>query len=248
MNDVTAPVEVPAISSPMELLSYAVANRVNLEELKLLMELERQWREDKAEREFTRAMTRFRAEVIEIPKRGHGEVVKDGRTIYTFAFPKLSDVLEITVPLLSKQGLSHSWSTDQSEGSIAVTCILRHRDGHAESVSLSAAPDETGGKNRVQAVGSTVSYLERYTFLAVTGLAASDQDNDGARPVLDLLTQQHIDTINRLLDESGADTEAFLGWFKVERVEDIPRMRFDEAVKGLKARIRKNKQDNDGQA
>ena len=37
----------------------------------------------------------------------------------------------------------------------------------------------TGSKNAIQAIGSTVSYLCRYTLLCVTGLATSDPDDDG---------------------------------------------------------------------
>jgi hypothetical protein len=52
--------------------------------------------------------------------------------------------------------------------------------GHSEEGAvLEGAPDTSGSKNSIQAVGSTVSYLERYTLLAATGLAAKDQDDDG---------------------------------------------------------------------
>ena len=38
----------------------------------------------------------------------------------------------------------------------------------------------------IQAIGSTVTYLERYTLLAVTGLAVAGTDTDGtSRPSLD---------------------------------------------------------------
>jgi hypothetical protein len=39
--------------------------------------------------------------------------------------------------------------------------------------------DATGNKNPVQQIGSTVTYLQRYTLLAATGLATSDSDDDG---------------------------------------------------------------------
>ena len=52
-------------------------------------------------------------------------------------------------------------------------------------ITMAAGPDGSGGKNAIQAIGSTVSYLERYTLLAATGLATEDQDDDGrgANPV-----------------------------------------------------------------
>ena len=51
--------------------------------------------------------------------------------------------------------------------------------GHSEETTLKAPPDTSGSKNSIQAIGSTVTYLERYTLLAATGMAAAGMDNDG---------------------------------------------------------------------
>jgi hypothetical protein len=51
--------------------------------------------------------------------------------------------------------------------------------GHSEETTLKAIPDTSGSKNSIQAIGSTVTYLERYTLLAAMGMAAAGMDNDG---------------------------------------------------------------------
>jgi len=86
-------------------------------------------------------------------------------------------LIKITAEL-SKHGLSASWRTEQN-GQIKVTCRISHSMGHYEETSLSADADTSGSKNAIQAVGSTITYLERYSLLAITGLATEDQDNDG---------------------------------------------------------------------
>jgi hypothetical protein len=50
----------------------------------------------------------------------------------------------------------------------------------------------SGSKNAIQAIGSAVTYLQRYTLLSATGLAAKNGDNDGAdaSPKLDNLDEQ----------------------------------------------------------
>ncbi len=75
--------------------------------------------------------------------------------------------------------MSHGWSVDQHNGEVTVTCTLTHERGHRESVSITAPPDDSGKKNAIQRIGSTVTYLERYTLLAITGLAAHEQEDDG---------------------------------------------------------------------
>ena len=61
-----------------------------------------------------------------------------------------------------------------------MTCILTHDMGHSEETSLEGSADNSGSKNSIQAIGSSVTYLERYSLLAATGLAVKNADNDGA--------------------------------------------------------------------
>ena len=57
---------------------------------------------------------------------------------------------------------------------------MTHKQGHSEETELEAAADSSGGKNMIQAQASTITYLQRYTLLAATGLATKDQlDDDG---------------------------------------------------------------------
>jgi hypothetical protein len=56
---------------------------------------------------------------------------------------------------------------------------VKHDLGGSDQASLGAAPDKTGGKNNIQAIGSTCTYLSRYLTLLLLGLAAKGQDNDG---------------------------------------------------------------------
>ena len=47
---------------------------------------------------------------------------------------------------------------------------------------MQSLPDTSGSKNSIQAISSAVTYLQRYTLLAATGLSTSELgnlDNDG---------------------------------------------------------------------
>ena len=93
---------------------------------------------------------------------------------------------------LADYGLHHDWRTSQTpNGGVTVTCVLTHRDGHSEQTSLSAPADDSGNKNGIQQIGSTINYLQRYTLMAITGLAAQDTDDDGTASTSRPMT--HID-------------------------------------------------------
>ena len=220
----------PTDMTPMQMLQVAISRGVDTEQLKQLMQLEREWKADRARDAFVSAMNDFRAETLQVIKT---KEVSFGTTSYKHA--TLADIVEVAAPALSKHGLSHRWETSQSEnGAITVSCIVTHQFGHSERTTLTAAPDNSGGKNSIQAIGSAVTYLQRYTFMAITGLAAKDQDNDGGKPNdYQRITEKQAADLQCLIDEVGADKAVFLKWAKVEKLEDVNAKAYAGCVKIL---------------
>lgn len=169
-----------AVNSPAAMMLQAMAQGASLEQVEKMMDLQERWEKREAEKAYNSAFASFKAETVEIVKRKQVSYPsKGGRTEYMHA--ELSDVLDAVTPHLSRHGLGISWkTTKQDRGWVEVTCTLRHTSGHSESVTLGAAPDDSGGKNAIQAVGSAITYLERYTAKAILGVAEKGQDDDGA--------------------------------------------------------------------
>lgn len=215
--------------NPLQLVQVAVEKGVDAEQLKMLMELQREWKADRARDEFVAAMSEFRAEALKIVK---DKAVAFGTTAYKHA--TLANIVAVAAPALSKHGLSHRWETKQEGGIITVTCVITHKYGHSEHTALSAAPDKSGGKNDIQAVGSAVSYLQRYTFMAITGLAAADQDTDGRTD--EPITDEQVANLEALISEVGANKAAFLKTCKIEKLDDMPASKYKGAVERLEAK------------
>lgn len=94
---------------------------------------------------------------------------------------------------LAKHGFSYYWLTAVDDGEIQVTCIVSHVDGHERQSSFSAAPDTSGNKMLIQAQGSSMTYCERYSLMAVLGLAAgTDTDAGGAQKTLSTAQVQEM--------------------------------------------------------
>lgn len=232
-NTQLATLQPPEQMNPIMLLQIAVQRGIDAEQLKLLMELQREWKADNARDAFITAMNGFRAKALKIVKT---KAVSFGNTSYKHA--TLANIVEVAAPALSEHGLSHRWETKQEGGNglITVTCIITHQAGHSEQTSLSAAPDSSGGKNAIQGVGSAVSYLQRYTFMAITGLAAQDQDDD-ARPV-ERVSEEQAANLEALLTEVGANREKFLGYFRIAAIGDLAAKEYGNAVKQLEKKRR----------
>lgn len=170
--------------TPMQMLQVAVEQNADLEKLEKLMGLVDRHKAALAKQAFDVAMAAFKKEPPTLVKDTHVKYENRGGGETDYYHESLDQVSTVIGVALAEHGLHHSWETKQEQGGlITVTCILGHELGHSRTVSLSALPDTSGGKNPVQGVGSTVTYLERYTLKAIVGLAAAGQDDaDDAPP------------------------------------------------------------------
>lgn len=189
--ELEAPVGVPqlpaaqagsaiAVNSPVAVMLQARALGYSTDEISKMMDLQDRFEKREAEKAFNGAFAAFKAEAVEIIKRKQVSFANKtgGRTEYKHA--ELSDVVDASTPALSRHGLSVSWKVTKQESNwIEVTAYLKHELGHFETASLGGPPDQSGGKNAIQAFISAKTYLERQTMKAVCGLAEKGEDTDG---------------------------------------------------------------------
>ena len=146
----------------------------------------------------------------------------------------MGEIARTVDPILAKHGLSYRFRTEQQEGgAVRVICIVAHRDGHAEENALTAGRDESGNKNNIQAVGSTITYLQRYTLKAALGLAASNDDDAKAVTVAEKggsITEVQAANLRALIEEVGADIVKFCNYMNVEAIPDITVADFPRAI------------------
>lgn len=179
---VAQPAEQPmavALNSPAGMMMQARQMGYSAAEISQMMDLQDRFEKREAEKAYNVAFASFKAEAIEIIKRKqvHFET-RTGVTSYKHA--ELSDVVDAVTPALSRHGLSASWKvTEQRSDWIQVTCYLKHALGHFETATLGGPPDQSGGKNAIQAFISAKTYLERQTMKAVCGVAEKGEDDDG---------------------------------------------------------------------
>jgi hypothetical protein len=172
---------MPADTSPFGMMLTALDRGASLELVESAMKLHERWEANEARKAFVKAMADFKAEPLEILKKKLvGYTTKEGDFV-GYKHAELAHITDVVVPAMARHGLSHRWDLQQANGRIVVTCTITHRLGHSESVSLDGAPDSSGKKNGIQQVASTVTYLQRYTLLAATGLAAKDDSDDDGR-------------------------------------------------------------------
>jgi len=143
-----------------------------------------------------------------------GEVLgESGEVKSTYA--SWEDTVEVIRPILFRYGFALSFRPGLSaRGEPVVVGILRHQGGHKEEAELVLPADVSGGKNPVQAVGSSLSYGQRYVTKLLLNLASrkGGDDDDGQMAGSGEAERDAIAEINSLKTE-----EAFPTWKRANR-------------------------------
>lgn len=191
-----------------ELLKIALENKSD-EQVKSLVAMIEAEEERKRKEEFIEKMLQFHRQVRVVAKNDKAVIEKNGNVIGEYTFANLAGIVEAVVPTLIELGITHHWEPDVENGQIAVTCVLSHK-GYERRSTIKAPFDTSGMKNQVQAVGSSNTFLERYSFLAVCGLATKDDDGRTSAPApsqepapeSSTLTKEQVAEITKLIKSS----------------------------------------------
>jgi len=172
---------IPADDIPHgNLVALAVQRGDDLKNITALMDLQERWEKNEARKAYVVAMNAFKKNPPTIFKDRHVYYKNRNGDVTEYDHSSLANVAATISEGLAEHGLSHRWDQEQLDGGqIRVTCVITHAMGHSESNFLQSGADQSGGKNSIQAIGSTVTYLQRYTLLSAVGLATQDMDNDG---------------------------------------------------------------------
>lgn len=237
-NEVLVQEQLPVVQSanPMTLIQMAVQQGQSVEQLQKLFELQVSWEKNEARKAYFAALNEFKQNPPQISKTKQVSFGGAGKTAYKHA--TLDNVSGMIGEALSKVNISHHWDTEQLEGGqVRVTCVLTHSLGHSERTPLQASPDTSGSKNAIQAVGSVVTYLQRYTLLAATGMAVGD-DDDGKQGKL-MPEQVKADWLTAITDCVTTEAANTL-WQKIAKActdtGDIPA--YDELKAAMSAKVK----------
>lgn len=208
------PTNLPALpeNSPASMMLSAMRQGASLDRIEKMLDLQERWERREAEKAFNDAFAAFRGEELTVLK----DKQRTNGPLQGQKYATLHAFVQATKEALSKHGLSVSWKVTRDEPSwIEVTCVLKHKLGHSETVSMGGTPDNGPARNALQARHSTVSYLERYTLKAICGLAEQDDDDDGAggAPASGQSTGQSDPVLQTGREKAMAGTEALSAWW-----------------------------------
>ena len=223
MNEIASLVSSIAPATPMEMLARALQMQSSPEVLEKLLALQERWERNESRKAFDQAMIKAAAEFEPIVKRNRASY-GTGKTSYEYE--DLAMIEQAVKPALNKYGIFYRHRPKVEANVIIVTCVLYGHGYRDEDCSLPAPADSSGSKNPVQAIGSTVTYLQRYTLRMALGLAPIKDDD--AQAVPDALTETELEVVKAALDDAEANENDMIRFCKTMKIEGLANLRRDQ--------------------
>ena len=164
----TALMAAPSVSMFERL---AADPNVSVDKLERLIAAQERIMAVNAKSSFNAAFTALQADLPTVIERG-----KTDKGTYA----QLEDIVETIRQILKTHGFSLSHRTEwPDKATVKVIGILTHVDGHERQSEFMASADQSGSKNAIQALGSSVAYGRRYTSKDLLNIVTRGEDDDG---------------------------------------------------------------------
>jgi len=158
---------------------------------------------------------------------------------YKSHYADLTTVVEGAKEILYKNGFAITQLIGQQQGDSTLETVLLHDSGEWLSSEMRLYLT----KSDPQAQGSAITYARRYAYMAIIGMVAENEDDDGEKSAI--ATEKQVAFMKNLAVQAGilsaTDWLDFLeGNFAISEANKIPRDKADDIINLLKERANKN--------
>ncbi|MAH03973.1 MAG: hypothetical protein CL561_00235 [Alphaproteobacteria bacterium] len=231
---------VPAVmpDQVLEMIERVASNPdADVSKLEKIMDLQERMLNRDAETAFNIDMAKLREELPPIIKNK-----RNNQTNSNYA--DLAEIKKTVDPLLSKYGFYDRYEDEFLDGNmIRTTCEIVHRQGHSKRNTVQFALDDKGikgsvNKTSIHASASSMSYGQRISLCRALGvrIAEDDDGNGSGQEPISIEIAADIDSrINKLTDANEYKNK-FLGYMKVNAIQEIPKGKLSKALTALRAK------------
>jgi hypothetical protein len=149
-------------------------------------------------------------------------------------FSTLEDLIEVSRPALTKYGLSVCQYPHSDNDSTYLVTKLKHSSGQEE---VSQVKIFLKDPSDIQKLGSAMSYLKRYAYASICGIATSENEDDGnsvsqpseSKPS-DTVSPKQLALLRARLSDKKELEKKICTHYKISSLEQLPWKYMNEVV------------------
>jgi len=219
-------------NSPADMIRAAVEGKADLQQLKELLAIQKDWEANEARKIFTQSFASAQAKIASVIKT---KVNPQTHSKYA----DLGDIIVSASRVYTAEGFSvifYEGVTTVAD-SIRVCADILHKAGHKETYHYDVPLDGVGLKGnanmtKIHGKSSSVSYGRRYLMCMIWNIPTQD-DNDGNNGAVEYISEAEGNKIMDMVTEISADLSKFLAYMKVEKLEEISKSDYNKAITAL---------------
>lgn len=230
-------------NSLVDVIAKAASDpNVDIDKMERLLQMQERVQARESEAVFSAALAQMQPHLPHITVKN--KIVHSGKVISEYAdWPSISAAI---TPVLSEYGFSLNFGGSNDANEKTTVAKLRHIGGHVETNAITLPHDTSGSKNKVQAIGSSSTYGQRYSACPLVGVVVHGQDDDGqaagnrpAPPALSEKTRTEIvvksDAVTKATGEDQMN--AICQAYSVGSVDDLTKAQGEQVLKRLKEKL-----------
>lgn len=182
------------------------------------------------------ALSQAQAEMINVYK---------GSEAYNYNYADLGVILDMLRQTLPRYEIALIQTPSNDGANACVTTMLSHSSGEWIKDSVSCQIEMAKGNSAIQCLGSSITYLRRYSCSAIAGLTQTDNDasirtdddpeGEQAQPIelIRMASKLEIKSVKDMAAEAGVDIANVTKGLKLKAISDMTSEQAERAIRKL---------------
>jgi hypothetical protein len=208
---------------------------LNMDVFDRLLAARREEEDRAAKRAFNAAISLAKGELSPVLKTHDVDFTSAKGTRTRYKHETFADVAKVVDPVFARYGLSYRFRVQQQGDLAKVICVVSHADGYSEENPLEGRVDPgASSMNMVQALGSLLTYLQRYSLRGAIGLAAGvDDDGRAAGGQAAKISAEQAKELEDLIEATGRSQVRLFRLFGVSEATGLTLDQFTRIKENL---------------
>lgn len=217
--------------TPAEMIREAVRGNADLDKLKQLLEIQKDWEANEARKSYAKSFAIAQAHILPVIKRKFNKQTQSN-------YAELSNIIETAQPIYTNEGFSVTFDEGDcpKDGHARILANVLHYQGHKEQYHLDIPLDGVGIKGNanmtpIHGKASCVSYGKKYLLCMIWNIPTSDIDGNIIQK--ETISQQQLSTLLDLINAKELSEKQINEYLKIEKLEDLPASEYMKAMSAI---------------